>query len=94
MRVAWDESLDYEPNNIGTDYKIRPISFGSEHKQMLSNLHLMVSKGYLAIPKKFEKLIISRRTAESKEYSLDKEQTTHDNLLDAIRMSLKAYNIK
>jgi hypothetical protein len=29
---------------------------------------------YLAIPEKFEKLITSLRTAQVKEYSLDKEQ--------------------
>jgi hypothetical protein len=30
---------------------------------------------------------------KSKEYSLDKEQTSYDDLLDALRLSLKGYNI-
>jgi hypothetical protein len=47
-----------------------------------------------AIPDKCEKLIISLRTAQAKEYSLDKEQTSYDDLLDALRLSLKGYNIK
>ena len=34
------------------------------------------------------------RTAQIKEYSLDKEQTSYDDLLDALRLSLKGYNIK
>jgi hypothetical protein len=28
------------------------------------------------------------------DYSLDKEQTSYDDLLDALRLSLKGYNIK
>ncbi len=54
----------------------------------------MINEGYLAIPHKFEKLIISLRTAQVKEYSLDKEQTSYDDLLDALRLSLKGYEIK
>jgi hypothetical protein len=54
----------------------------------------MINKGYLAIPAKFDKLIISLRTAYAKEYSLDKEQTNYDDLLDALRLSLQGYNIK
>jgi hypothetical protein len=54
----------------------------------------MVSKGYLAIPSKYEKLITSLRTAYAREYSLHKEQTSYDDSLDALRLSLKGYNIK
>jgi hypothetical protein len=53
----------------------------------------MVNEGYLAIPEKYEKLIISLRTAQATEYSLDKEQTSYDDSLDAIRLSLKGYSI-
>jgi hypothetical protein len=42
----------------------------------------------------YEKLITSLRTAQANEYSLDKEQTSYDDLLDALRLSLKGYNIK
>jgi len=63
------------------------------HKQMLSHLHVMVNKNYLAIPKEHEKLITSLRTAYATEYSLDKEQTSYIDLLDALRLSLKGYQI-
>jgi hypothetical protein len=53
----------------------------------------MVNNGYLAIPPKFEKLIISLRTAQAREYTLDKNQTGYDDLLDALRLSLRGYNI-
>jgi len=61
---------------------------------MLSNLHAVVSKGYLAIPEKYGKLVTSPRTAWSLKLSLDKEQTSWADLLDALRLSLKGYNIE
>jgi hypothetical protein len=48
----------------------------------------------LAIPEKYEKLIISLRTAQANEYSLDKDQTSYNDLLDALRLSLKGYIIE
>jgi len=61
---------------------------------MLSNLHAVVSKDYLAIPEEFEKQITSLRTAYAREYSLDKEQTSNDDLLDALKLTLKGYKIE
>jgi len=43
---------------------------------------------------KYEKLIITLGTAQAKGYSLDKEQTCHDDLLEALSLSLKGYDIK
>jgi hypothetical protein len=60
---------------------------------MLSNLHAIITKGYLAIPEKHQELITSLRTAYATELSLDKKQTSYDDLLDALRLSLKGYNI-
>jgi hypothetical protein len=54
----------------------------------------MVSKGYLAIPSKIEKLITSLSTAYAREYRLDKEQTSYSDLLDALRLGLKGLRIK
>ena len=44
--------------------------------------------------KEYDKLIISLRTAQAREYSLDKDQTSYDDLLDALRLSLKGYQIE
>jgi hypothetical protein len=54
----------------------------------------MVSKRYVAIDSKHDELLISLRTAYAKELSLDKEQTSYDDLLDGLRLALKAYEIK
>jgi hypothetical protein len=61
---------------------------------MLSNLHAMITKGYLAIEKKHDKLITSLRTAYAEELNLKKEQTSYNDLLDALRLALKGYNIE
>jgi hypothetical protein len=63
------------------------------HKSLLSHLHVIISKEYLAIPKEHDKLITSLRTAYSKELTLHKDVTSYDDLLDALRLSLKGYDI-
>ena len=71
-----------------------PVNFATEHKQMLAHLHMLVNKEYLAIPEQFDKLIISLRTAYAKEYSLDKEQTSYSDSIDALRLACKMYKMK
>jgi hypothetical protein len=61
---------------------------------MLSNLHAVVSKEYLAIPEKYDKLITWLRTAWADELSLDKKETNYDDLLDALRLGLKGFNFE
>jgi hypothetical protein len=60
---------------------------------MLGNLHAVVSESYLAIDPKYDKLLTSLRTAYANELTLDKEQTSYNDLLDALRLSLKGYDI-
>jgi hypothetical protein len=74
--------------------KVLPVSFATEHKQMLSHLAMMISKSYLAIPKGYDKLIISLRTAYANELSLDKERTSYSDSLDALRLACKMYTMK
>ena len=70
-----------------------PVNFATEHEQMLAHLHMLVNKGYLAIPEQFDKLIISLRTAYANEYSLDKEQTSYYDSIDALRLACKMYKM-
>ena len=56
LKIRWDESLDWETGDGSPEImKILPINFNTEHKNMLSNLHAVVSKGYLA---SFNNLVI------------------------------------
>jgi hypothetical protein len=96
MKVAFNESLSWESNKQGPNreaWKVLPVNFAIEHKQMLSHLAMIVSKEYLAIPEKFDKLIISLRTAYANEYSLDKEQTSYSDSIDALRLACKMYKM-
>jgi hypothetical protein len=95
LKVVFGENPDYDYKDVSPEtIEILPVSFSTEHKQMLSYLYMMITREYLAIPEKYDKLIVSLRTAQAKEYSLDKEQTSYDDLLDRLRLSLKGYNIK
>jgi len=46
------------------------------------------------LPEKHDKLITGLRTAYAKELDLDKNQTSYDDLLDGLRLSLKGYSIE
>ena len=48
----------------------------------------MINKEYFAISEKYDKLIVSLRTAYAKEYSLEKEQTSYTDLFDASLVNL------
>jgi hypothetical protein len=96
MKVAFSEPLSWENSKNPANpeaYHVLPINFSTEHKQMLAHLYTLVNKGYLAIPEKFEKLIISLRTAYAKEYVLLKDDTSYNDSLDALRLSCKMYKM-
>jgi hypothetical protein len=76
MKVAFSEPLAWETSKQGPNHevwKVLPVNFATEHKQMSAHLHMLINKEYLVISEQFDKLIISLRTAYAKEYSLDKE---------------------
>jgi hypothetical protein len=54
---------------------------------------MLFNEEYLAISEKYDKLITSLRTATVNEYTLDKEATSYDDLLDGLRLSLRGFSI-
>ena len=88
--VNWLKTKDVSPRSN----KIIPISFnGDNHKQMLSRMHLIVSKGKLAVDPKYDKLISSMRTAVAEGLSLRKEKTSFDDVLDSARVGLVPFEL-
>lgn len=71
--------------------KVIPVNFAKQHRDLLKHAQVLLEKDYLAINPKFDKLIIGLRTAVANEYTLDKEATSFDDLLDAFRMTLRYY---
>jgi hypothetical protein len=95
LKIRWQESLSWESTeSFGQNIRIRPVNFNTEHRNMLSNLHALVSKGFLAIDPKYDKLITSLRTAYAEELNLKKDVTSYDDLIDSLQLALKAYEIK
>ena len=80
--------------SFGPNNRIRSVNFPTDHRNILSNLHALVSKGYLGIEEKHDKLITSLRTAYAEELNLKKDQTSYSDLLDALRLALKGYQLE
>jgi terminase large subunit-like protein len=100
LKLAIGEREDYE-NQISYCKKMKwnwhnrmtviPVSFNVEHKEMLGHVKMILEKGLLAINPTFSKLTTALRTAVAEENSLDKEATSHDDILDAYQLALKNY---
>lgn len=96
LKIKFGESLEWDPNDVNPDnMKVVPVNFGTQHKNLLSHMQSIISNGYLAIPEQGnEQLLTALRTAHAKELSLDKTQSVYNDLTDACRLALRAYNIK
>jgi hypothetical protein len=103
LKRALNEPLDYHQELARIKAKklghpslwmdVLPVSFAAEHKEMLGHTKLLLDRGSLAVASIFDKLLISLRTAHATEGDLSKDKTSHDDLLDALRLSLKRYTI-
>jgi hypothetical protein len=95
LKIAFNENIHYEkvedvhPGNN----KVIPVSFSTTHKQMISHLVTLFEDHKVAVPEQHDKLIIALKTAIVNEYSLDKELSAYNDLLDSLRLSLKCYKV-
>ena len=92
VKVKFGESLTWDkthPISIQS-HTVIPVNFSTEHKQMLYKTFNLLSKGMIAIPKQYDKLITALRTAQATEWNLDKENTVNDDSLDALRLLLSS----
>ena len=75
-----------------------PVPFSTEGKNMLIHTKELLEyekRPLVGINQKFDKLIVSLRTAVSDDQGhLDKNQTSYDNVLDAFRLTLRHFRIK
>ena len=60
---------------------------------MLEHTYQLLTKQKLAIPSKFDRLILSLKTAYANEWNLDKNVSVHNDDLDALRLLLKGSNL-
>jgi hypothetical protein len=73
--------------------RVVPISFRKKHREMLMNLEQFIQKRLIRIHPSHTKLAIALRTATSKDeaWNLDKEKTSHDDILDSLMLSLLGF---
>jgi len=96
VKSKFGESLEWsklEDINIEDNYVI-PVTFQKDHKSMLEWTYQLLSKQKIAIPSKYDKLILSLKTAYASDFSLDKERTVHSDSLDALRLLLKGVKFR
>jgi hypothetical protein len=76
----------------GDNMQIIPVNFQKRHKEMLEWCYTLMSKKLIRIHPSLQKLIVSLRTAiVIDDWKLDKQQTSHDDVLDSLRLSLCNY---
>ncbi len=68
-----------------------PVSFAQRHKEMLGRVKHMMDNEVLYINPKFDKLLIACRTAVVYGETLDKNETSFNDVFDALRLSLENY---
>jgi hypothetical protein len=80
--------------NLATFMDVMPISFAADGRDMLGYTKRCLDSGWLAIHPNFHKLLISLRTATATDGLLHKGggQTAHNDVFDALRLSLSYYN--
>jgi hypothetical protein len=96
MMVAFDESLVWESNDVSPEImKVLPVNFMTVTSQLYDRSQTNVlpftrngKQKLFSNSIKFEKLVTSLRTAYATELSLDKDQSSYNDLLDSLRLSL------
>lgn len=97
LKFAFGESQNWnKPEDVSHhSNRIIPVNFGSHNDELLlEHLHSLLSAGYVAIPKAYDKLITSLQTAHATEWDLQKEDTVYDDDLDCMRLLVKEVKIK
>jgi hypothetical protein len=73
-------------------WQIIPVNFQKRHREMLQWTYTLLSKRLIKIHPSLQKLIVSLWTAiVSDEWKLDKQQTSHNDILDSFRLALCNY---
>lgn len=77
--------------DLATFMNVIPKSFGTDGREMLAHTKACLDKHWIAIHPNFHKLIVALRTAVATDGLLEKASTSHNDILDAFRLSLCLY---
>lgn len=70
---------------------LSPLHLGVEHKALLYHVKFMLENKYVQIHPSMDKLIIALRSSWAKDGVLDKEVTSHHDIIDAFRLALRPF---
>jgi hypothetical protein len=77
------------------DMQIIPVNFQKRHREMLQWAYTLMSKRLIRIHPSLQKLIVSLRTAiVIDDWKLDKQQTSHDDILDSFRLRFVTMSLR
>jgi len=95
LKISLNENIHYErvEDVLPGQNICIPVNFSQQHKQMISHLAALFNDNYIGVEQRFEKLILSLKTAVVNEYSLDKDSTSYNDIFDGLRLSLRAFKI-
>jgi hypothetical protein len=91
LKYAYGENQDYSKEitrlksqklNPVHWMEILPVSFSTEHKEMLAHAKLVLDGEVLAVAPVFSNLILALGTAHAKNGELNKQVTRNDDLMD------------
>jgi Terminase RNaseH-like domain len=93
LKLEWGERTDYEnvEKELRDYMRVEPVAFGTEHKALLYHTKFMLENKYVQIHPNMDKLIIALRSSWAKDGVLDKEVTSHNDVLDAFRLALRPF---
>jgi len=87
------DKKDMERKIYSGNMVICPVPFNVKSKEMMYSVKEMVDKGLVVIHEKQRNVIDCLKSAYVVNEKLDKERTAHDDLFDAIRLSMSNYKI-
>jgi len=96
-KIKFGESMNWRKQDAFSKRdRIHPIHFGvdQEHRKLLFNMFDLCTKGMLAIDERYDKLITSMRTAQMIDWDLNKDETVHNDYLDACRLMCRGIVLK
>ena len=94
LKLEWGERSDYEnvEKELRDYMRVEPVAFRVEHKSLLYHTKFLLENKYIQIhPTMFDKLIIALRSSWAKDGVLDKEVTSHHDIIDAFRLCLRPF---
>jgi hypothetical protein len=73
---------------------ICPVAFNTKSKEMMYSLKELVDSGLMVIHERQRNVIDCMKSCYVVNEKIDKERTSHDDLLDALRLSINNYPIE